>query len=173
MSSSEVMQMAAERKTVIDHRFGFPVVLENVPVKVLRGHPVVDVNANVLRDAVLSVLIRKPTRLTGSELRFIRFSLEMSKAAFGRACGVTHPAVIKWENREEEPTGMGLGTEFLVRVLAFEALPQAAAMRTIPGVDAKALSVLRAVTEPGPPGVTVTERRPPGSAAECRADNLS
>ncbi len=44
------------------------------------------------------MLLTKAISLTGGEIRFMRLFLELSKEKFGKLFGVTHPAVIKWEN---------------------------------------------------------------------------
>ena len=106
-----------KRKTMIDRRFGFPVLLVDVPVRTLRGHQIVDINANVLQDTVLAMLVKKRGPLTGAEVRFIRLALEMTLANFGQLVGVSHAAVIKWEAQGEEPTKMGYGTEFHLQAL--------------------------------------------------------
>jgi DNA-binding transcriptional regulator YiaG len=80
--------------------FGFPVILINAPMRKVFGEWVVDINFNKLRNDVLNYLIHKPTGLTGAELRFIRKHFEMTTTEFGKACGVTHAAVLKWESEE-------------------------------------------------------------------------
>lgn len=57
-----------------------------------------DIDFKKLQDVVLQALINKPIPLTGAELRFIRKFLELPTAAFGKLFGVSHVAVIKWEN---------------------------------------------------------------------------
>lgn len=152
--------MKIEHKTLIDRRFGFPVRLENVPVKQMRGHEVVDVDANALRHAVLVALLRKPTRLTGSEVRFIRLELELSKAAFAARCGVTHPAVIKWEGCEGEVTHMASSTEFLIRFMILELLPSLYRTQQIPeSLEPTKLREVMTASGEGPAGVTINEAR--------------
>jgi DNA-binding transcriptional regulator YiaG len=79
---------------------GFPVILVNVPLRKVFGEWVIDINFNKLRSDVLNYLIHKPTGLTGPELRFIRKYFEMTTTEFGKACGVTHVTVLKWESEE-------------------------------------------------------------------------
>lgn len=148
-----------ERKTLIDYRFGFPVRLENVPVRQMRGHEVVDVNANALRYAVLAALLRKPTRLTGAEVRFIRLELELTKAAFAQRCGVTHPAVIKWEACDEDVTSMTPSTEFLIRFMILELLPSQYRARQLPETqEPTKLREMMTASGDGPSGVTVDDQ---------------
>lgn len=56
---------------------------------------------------------RKPTPLTGGELRFIIDYLEMSTRNFAKLFGVTHAAVLKWENEESK---MNPSTEVYLRL---------------------------------------------------------
>jgi DNA-binding transcriptional regulator YiaG len=77
---------------------GFPIQLVDVPMKKILGEWVLDININTLQSEVLRILIHKPTPLQAEELRFIRKYLEMTTTAFGEVFGVSHAAVIKWEN---------------------------------------------------------------------------
>lgn len=77
---------------------GFPIVLIDAPMRKILGEWVLDINLNVLQQEVLKMLIHKSTPLQAGELRFIRKYFEMTMIAFGEAFGVSHAAVIKWEN---------------------------------------------------------------------------
>lgn len=61
----------------------------------------------------MNKLILKPVPLMGSEIRFIRSFLEMSMLGFGKLFGVTHVAVIKWEN---DPVHINPTTEVCIRL---------------------------------------------------------
>jgi len=140
------------RKTLLDHRFGFPVLLVDVPVRTMRGHEVVDVNANLLQGAVLAMLARKPAPLTGAEVRFIRLALGHTLSDFGGLLGVSHAAVIKWEGQGEAPTKMARGTEFLLRYLATEHVPEPVRAQALPAPSALPAfrQALTGSAEPGP-----------------------
>lgn len=84
-------------KTVIFKGLGFPIKLINAPMKRVFGEWCVDLNLNKLMLVVLNALAHKPIPLTGDELRFIRSYLKMTLAEFGKAFGVSHVAVLKWE----------------------------------------------------------------------------
>lgn len=77
---------------------GFPIELIDVPMKRVMGEWVLDINLNTFQQEVLKMLLHKPTPLLASELRFIRKYFEMTTTAFGEVFGVSHAAVIKWEN---------------------------------------------------------------------------
>lgn len=96
--------------------FGFPVALLHVPMVRVRGVWTPDVDYNELSDRLLAVLARKPTRLTGNEIRFIRHSLAMTLEQFARRFAVTHPAVIKWERAGNRPTVMTWPVEKDIRL---------------------------------------------------------
>jgi DNA-binding transcriptional regulator YiaG len=89
-----------KKKTFIYEGLGFPIKLINVPMKKEFGDWYIDINMNKLMLVVLEGLAHKPTALTGDELKFIRSYLEMTSTEFGKAFGVSHVAVLKWENGE-------------------------------------------------------------------------
>lgn len=102
-----------KRDTVIFNGLGFPIRLINVPMKKVFSEWVLDINYNTLQIAVLNMLARKPTPLSGNELRFIIDYLEMSTRDFAKLFGVTHAAVLKWEKEEAK---MNPGTEVYLRL---------------------------------------------------------
>lgn len=68
---------------------------------------------------VLEMLIHKPFPLTGDELHFIRSYLEMTSTEFGRVFGVSHVAVLKWEN---EKNRISPALEFFIRLYVLDYL---------------------------------------------------
>jgi hypothetical protein len=98
--------------------FGFPVALLNVPMVRVRGAWTPDVDFNALSHRLLQALSRKPARLTGHEIRFIRHSLSMTLEQFAHRFGVTHPGVIKWERSGNRPTVMAWAVEKDIRLEA-------------------------------------------------------
>src|SRR5439155_602095 len=101
---------------VVYHGFGFPVILQNVPMVHLRGAWTPDVNYDHLQRALLRALAAKPARLSGREVRFIRLADAMTLQQFAKRFGVTHPAVLKWERAGRRSTGMGWSTEKDIRL---------------------------------------------------------
>lgn len=95
---------------------GFPITLVNVPMVQLRGDFVPDIDYNQLEDRVFEALASKPTRLTGNEVRFIRFHANMTLKAFGQRFGRSHAAVKKWEGFADNPTNMDWTTEKDIRL---------------------------------------------------------
>lgn len=85
-------------ETFIYEDLGFPIQLIGVPMRKVLGQWALDIDLNKLQVEVLKLLIHQPTPLQSSELRFIRKYLEMTTSTFGEVFGVTHAAVLKWEN---------------------------------------------------------------------------
>lgn len=104
------------KRTHIDHGFGFPVKLVNVPMIKVRGEWTPAIDYNELARVVLRKLCEKNSRLSGNEIRFIRLHFELTLQEFSRRFSVTHPAVVKWEATKDEPTGMNWSTEKDIRL---------------------------------------------------------
>jgi DNA-binding transcriptional regulator YiaG len=91
--------MSAKKiKTLIYKGLGFPIKLIDVPMKKMLGDWVMDIDMTELQHVVLKTLVYKPTPLTKEELKFIRHFLQMTTTEFGKTFGVTHSAVVQWEN---------------------------------------------------------------------------
>ena len=88
----------------IDRGFGFPIVLEQVPMVQVRGKWTPAINYVQLAHAVLRHLAGLDGRLTGHQVRFVRLHFEMTLQAFAARFGVSHVAVLKWEQRGNKPT---------------------------------------------------------------------
>ena len=106
------------KRTHIDHGFGFPVKLLNVPMIEVRGEWTPAINYSLLTEVVLRELCVKDARLTGSEVKFVRQHFEMTLQEFAKRFGVTHPGVLKWEAARNKPTGMNWATEKDIRIFA-------------------------------------------------------
>jgi DNA-binding transcriptional regulator YiaG len=104
------------RKLFVYEGFGFPVALVNVPMVRIRGTWTPDVNYNTLELQVLHALALKPAKLTGAEIHFIRHAMRMTLEQFARRFGVTHPAVIQWEQARHRPTRMAWAIEKDIRL---------------------------------------------------------
>jgi DNA-binding transcriptional regulator YiaG len=102
-----------KRDTLVYEGLGFPIRLINVPMKRVFGEWAIDIDFNALQIAVLHSLARKPTSLTGSEIRFIMDYFEMASRDFAKLFGVTHAAVLKWEKEESK---MNPSTEVYLRL---------------------------------------------------------
>lgn len=106
----------------VDHGFGFPVVLEHVPMVQVRGKWTSAIDYNKLAQAVLRYLASLDGRLTGHQVRFVRLHFEMTLQAFAARFGVSHVAVLKWEQRGNRSTGMMWSTEKDIRLFIHQQL---------------------------------------------------
>ncbi|MBN22607.1 MAG: hypothetical protein CL678_15090 [Bdellovibrionaceae bacterium] len=111
------------QKSYIDYGFGFPVQILNAPLKKIHGEWALDLNFEKYEKTVLFALALKPARLTGNEVKFIRYYFEMDLKSFGKRFGdVAHSAVIKWEKFNDEPTNMNWATEKDIRLAIVDKL---------------------------------------------------
>ena len=105
-----------DRKDFLDTRYGFPVLLKDAPVEVVLGEEVAAIDEEELHGSVVAALILKTVLLTGYEIRFLRLWMGLSAVEFGEKYGVTHPAVLKWQGKNDAPSLMNKSTEILVRI---------------------------------------------------------
>jgi DNA-binding transcriptional regulator YiaG len=56
-------------------------------------------NAQALHEAIAREVIRRPQRLHGQEVRFLRSLLQLSQARLARVLGTTRLSVARWEAR--------------------------------------------------------------------------
>jgi len=108
------------------NELGIPVVLIDPPMITVRGQLVPDVNLRQLADAVFGLLIVKPARLTGDEVRFIRKHLRLRQADLARVLNMAnHSVVSQWESHGIDAAAMDYNTEVLLRVWMAGKLGQA------------------------------------------------
>jgi DNA-binding transcriptional regulator YiaG len=100
-------------ETFIYEGLGFPIKLINAPMRKVYGEWVFDFSMGIFQKAVLNMLTRKPSPLTGKELRFIIDYFEMSYRDFAKIFGVSHVAVVKWEKKNVR---MSPSTEIYLRL---------------------------------------------------------
>lgn len=113
------MKKNYKTETFLYEGLGFPIKLVNVPMRKVFGEWALDINLGKLQRDVLHALIYKIQPLSGAELRFIRIYFELTTTSFGKAFGVTHAAVLKWESGQGNipPT-----TELCIRLYALDRL---------------------------------------------------
>ena len=110
------------QKVYQDHGFGFPVTLLNVPMIAIRNEWVPNIDQRELQARVLEALVLKHSRLSGNEIRFIRLFSKTNLKQFSERFDVTHPAVLKWERKKNQATGMSWTTEKDIRLFALNQL---------------------------------------------------
>lgn len=113
------MKKETKIESFIYEGLGFPVRLINVPMKKVFGEWAMNINFSAFQKTVLHMLARKPTPLSGNELRFIISYLEMSTREFSNLFDVTHVAVLKWL---KEDTKMNPNTETCLRLYLLDYL---------------------------------------------------
>ena len=99
--------------TFVYEGFGFPILLENVPMRKRLGEWTFDIDLEALEKTVLFALIEKQIPLSGNQIRFIRHFLNMSTYEFADILGVTHAAVLHWEKGEKK---MNVGNQIVLRL---------------------------------------------------------
>lgn len=91
-------------KKYIYDGFGFPVVLNNIPAKKIRGEWVPFINFIELAKHVLRVLCFVQEPLTGNQLFFIRQQIRLTGQELADLLGLTQAAISKWERKKERKT---------------------------------------------------------------------
>lgn len=71
-------------ETFIYEGLGFPIRLINVPLRKVYGEWVFDFSMGIFQKVVLAMLAKKPSPITGSELRFIINYFEMTYREFAK-----------------------------------------------------------------------------------------
>ncbi|MBM4353888.1 MAG: hypothetical protein FJ109_08845 [Deltaproteobacteria bacterium] len=102
---------------ILYEELGFPILLVDPPMVTVRGHEVPDVNLRALQEAVFRMLVVKPARFTGAEVRFVRKHLRLRQADLAEVLNrANHTVVSQWESRGDGPAGMDYNTEVVLRI---------------------------------------------------------
>lgn len=109
-------------KKYIYEGFGFPVVLNNVPTKKIRGEWIPFINFVELAKSVLRVLCFIQEPLTGNQVFFIRHQIRLTGQELAGLLGVTQAAISKWEKKKNEVAKIEPAIEFCLRFIALEHL---------------------------------------------------
>lgn len=107
------------KKPIPFDELGFRIFLMNAPMLTLPDGSICPApNMKKLQDTAFRALAKKPTRLTGSEVRFIRKHLRMTQVDFASWLNMAnHSVVSQWEGKENHLSGMDYNTEILLRLL--------------------------------------------------------
>ena len=111
----------------IDHGLGFSVIILHAPMVKMRGSWALHVNHNDYQKLVLTLLAQKLSKLTGSQIQFIRKYFQMTVRSFAERFAIRHSAVIKWEKTKDSSTKMSWTTEKDVRLFILDELSKKAA----------------------------------------------
>ena len=104
------------RKTLTFNGFGFPILLVNVSMKTEHGEELPDVSYKAMEQLLFEAVIRKPARLCGAEVKFLRHHFEMTQFAFAKLLKIERSLVSKWESKDLKATGMTVHAEIFLRL---------------------------------------------------------
>ena len=116
--------MTARRESYDYSACGLPVILDGVVVHRCRGcgdHEVALPRVEELHRVIARHVIRKPTRLSPAEIRFLRKWLGESGEDLAELMGVTPEQVSRWENGKRD---IGAPADRLLRLLVATAKPR-------------------------------------------------
>lgn len=107
------------KKPIPYDELGFRVFLLNAPMLTLPdGSECPAPNMKKLQDTAFGALAKKPNRLSGAEVRFIRKYLRMKQVNFAAWLNMAnHSVVSQWESKDEHLSGMDYNTEIVLRLL--------------------------------------------------------
>lgn len=99
---------------------GFPVELNHVEMVKIGKEWAPKIDVRKIAKDVLKQIPTQETRLTGSQIRFLRESFGMSLRDFAtKVVHQSHMAVSKWEKFGDMPTNMDAATEVVLRLYVF------------------------------------------------------
>lgn len=98
---------------------GFRIFLLNTPMLTLPdGSKCPAPNMKALQETAFRALAEKPSRLSGSEIRFIRKHMRMTQVDFANWLNMAnHSVVSQWESKGDHLSGMDYNTEILLRLM--------------------------------------------------------
>ena len=97
---------------------GFPVVIVNPVLKKSLGEVYLDIDHKKFTDTVFRLLIYKPARLSGAELRFIRQHMHLSQDEFVRKVfygEIDRATLSRYEGKKLNASSMNASQESVVR----------------------------------------------------------
>ncbi len=109
------MSNVKKQKKYIYNGLGFPVLLEEAEFIKVGGKWLLKIDVEKVSDQVIKALPTKSAGLTGAEIRFIRTYFDLSKRALASELNVSHTAVNKWEDAEQEKAKIDPHVEITLR----------------------------------------------------------
>jgi len=78
------------------------VYLENVPVRRTVYGDVIDEDPALIERLIATEIVRRGVPLRGAEVQFLRKTLGLSMARFGKLLGLSAAAILKWERARSQ-----------------------------------------------------------------------
>lgn len=101
--------------------FGIPIELDEVEMIFIDGDWCPKIDLQKLADEVIAKIAIQQSRLTGSQVKFIRSYYSMSLRDFAeKVVHESHMAVSKWEKKGDLTTNMNTNTEHELRLYIIE-----------------------------------------------------
>jgi DNA-binding XRE family transcriptional regulator len=69
-----------------------------------------------MQEQLFHVLLLKPSRLSGAEVKFLRHHLELTQDQFAKILKVERSLISKWEGKDLKVTGMSSHIEIFLRL---------------------------------------------------------
>jgi DNA-binding transcriptional regulator YiaG len=86
----------------IDNGFGFPITLDTVEMRNVRGIPTPVIDYLKLSEEVLELLANQDLDLKGAELKFVRHKLKLTYEDFASLFNVSSENIKDWEDNNRE-----------------------------------------------------------------------
>jgi transcriptional regulator with XRE-family HTH domain len=109
------MTNVKKQKHYIYNGLGFPILLKEAEFRKVGGKWLLKIDVEKVSDQVIKALPTKSAGLTGAEIRFIRTYFDLSKRALASELNVSHTAVNKWEDAEQEKAKIDPHVEITLR----------------------------------------------------------
>ena len=109
------MSNVKKKKNYIYNGLGFPLLLKEAEFRKVGGKWLLKIDIEKVSHEVIKALPTKASGLTGAEIRFIRTYFDLSKRALACELNVSHTAVNKWEDTEQEKAKIDPHVEITLR----------------------------------------------------------
>jgi DNA-binding transcriptional regulator YiaG len=107
-------------KTFIYEGLGFPVELHDVELIMVNDEYAPKIDVRAVADEAIKSLVLQETKLSGSQIKFIRTYFSASLRDFGKIVNESHMAVKKWEDFKNKPTNMDPNIETRIRLYIYD-----------------------------------------------------
>jgi DNA-binding transcriptional regulator YiaG len=107
-------------KTYVYEGLGFPITLHNVEMVLINDEYAPKIDVRLIAEQAIRSFVLQKTKLTGSQIRFIRSYFSLSLRDFSDIVNESHTAVRKWENFKEKSTNMDPNVETRIRVYVYD-----------------------------------------------------